>query len=82
LLEVAQHVGQVRLDELCDLHDLRQLAVSCPEVPTVPELARPCGRLVAPELAQALLDGPRPCGPQFEPPRFLRRLLRLRMEPS
>lgn len=60
--EVAQHVGKVRVDELGDLHDRWQLAVSGPEVPTIPELARPGGRLVAPELAQALLDGPRPRG--------------------
>ena len=65
MLEIGQDVGQVALDQLGGRDDGREATVCRPEGPALPEPGCPAGGLVAPELAQRLLDGPGAGGLQF-----------------
>src|ERR1700730_13425543 len=58
MIEVSQHVVQMTVDHLCHLLHRLQAAMRRPKVPPLPVPLRPALALIAPQLAQRLLDGP------------------------
>ena len=75
--EIGEDIRQMPLDQLCNVDHGRQAAVRRPEIPTLPELGRPCRRGVAPQFPQRLLDGPRPTSLEFGAFEFIESSARL-----